>query len=61
MARSDSLADDLPQTQKNRPTRLYLPGFWIWNCILRVDKVLVDALKSALMIDPSPDSYRAKR
>lgn len=61
MARSDSLADDLPQTQKNRPTRLYLPGFWIWNCILRVDKVLVDALKSALMIDPSPDSYRARR
>lgn len=61
MARSGSLADDLPQTQKNRPTRLYLPGFWIWNCILRVDKVLVDALKSALMIDPSPDSYRAKR
>ncbi|MBU6384973.1 MAG: hypothetical protein KGS49_03455 [Planctomycetes bacterium] len=63
-SRSDSLADDLPQTQKNRPTsptRLYQPGFWIWNCILRVDKVLVDALKSALMIDPSPDSYRAKR
>jgi ribonuclease HI len=60
-SRSDSLTDDLPQTQKNRPTRLYLPGFWIWNCILRVDKVLVDALKSALMIDPSPDSYRAKR
>jgi ribonuclease HI len=61
MAQRDAFAEVLPQTEKNRSILLHLPRLWIWNCILCVDRVLVDAFKSMLMIDPSPDSYRARQ
>jgi ribonuclease HI len=37
-----------------------MPGRWIWRLVLRTDSLLVDTLRSMLMLDPKPDRFRAR-
>ena len=37
-----------------------MPGRWIWRVVLRTDSLLVDTLRSMLMLDPKPDRFRAR-
>jgi hypothetical protein len=36
------------------------PGRWVWRLVLRSDSLLVDTLRSMLMLDPKPDRFRAR-
>lgn len=36
------------------------PGRWVWRLVLRTDSLLVDTLRSMLMLDPKPDRFRAR-
>lgn len=40
---------------------LRLPGAWIWRFVLRTDTMLGTAVRSMLMLDPKPESYRIRR
>jgi ribonuclease HI len=48
-------------SQSKSGSLLRLPGTWIWRCVLRADTMIVYAVRSMLMLDPKPDSYRARR
>ncbi|MEI6524457.1 MAG: RNase H family protein [Planctomycetota bacterium] len=37
------------------------PARWIWRFVLRADTMLVYAVRSMLMLDPKPETYRARR
>jgi len=56
-----STPENLAKSQSKTDSLLRLPGTWIWRCVLRADTMLVYAVRSMLMLDPKPDSYRARR
>ena len=44
----------------NRIVWYAAPGRWVWRLVLRTDSLLVDTLRSMLMLDPKPDRFRAR-
>ena len=58
---TECFEDCSPEPKLNPSALFRLPGSWIWRFLLGVDRILVNTMKSMLLIDPSPDSYRARR
>lgn len=48
------------QETSSRIDWIGMPGRWIWRLVLRTDSLLVDTLRSMLMLDPKPDRFRAR-
>ncbi|MCY3006558.1 MAG: hypothetical protein NTV29_11370 [Planctomycetota bacterium] len=52
-----------PSYDHETPSRISwcgAPGRWVWRLVLRTDSLLVDILRSMLMLDPKPDRFRAR-
>jgi hypothetical protein len=56
-----TVANTVANAQSSAVSILQMPSTWIWRCVLRADTILVYAFRSMLMLDPKPDSYRARR
>jgi hypothetical protein len=53
-----------PSHAEETPSRIAwcgAPGRWVWRLVLRTDSLLVDTLRSMLMLDPKPDRFRARQ
>ncbi len=56
-----TVANTVANAQSSAVSILQMPSTWIWRCVLRADTMIVYAVRSMLMLDPKPESYRARR
>lgn len=60
---SESSTPSESKRMRGNPPKTILSGplTWMWRCLLRIDTMLVYAVRIMLLMDPKSDSYRARQ